>query len=73
MAQLQLEVRSLRALVAAADEAQRPRGGPRMVLASVIIAAGALLTTMGVMAVWTGVPDPLSLQSCSVDALEHTA
>ncbi len=56
---------SLRALVAAAEEAQRPRGGGvRTVLAWVTAVAGLLLTALGITAIVTGKPGPHSrLQS----------
>ena len=53
VAQLQLEVRSLRAAVTAA-EASETRGTPRLLLSSVFAAAGALLTALAVMAILPG-------------------
>ena len=61
VAQLQLEVRSLRVLVAAAEEAQRPRGGVRMAFAWVTALAGVLLTGLLIVAALPGGPDPSTL------------
>ena len=53
VAHLQLEVRSLRAAMDAA-EAERPRGAARVLLASISAATSALLTALVVMAVVPG-------------------
>ena len=61
VAQLQLEVRSLRALVAATEAAQqRPRSSAQVLYASITAAAGVVLTALTVMIVLPGTASPQS-------------